>query len=267
MRSAPLNRLGSLMLVLTAVLWILINIADSVMAQSDGVSSGKIAGPPEVQAILSRMRIALGGESKFDAVKTLLIRGVDIYRSPLSEQPFAYRILLPDAFQHSMETQNLVFTVVGNEFWRKPPWNVAAMSVDDARRVKIELFTDLCLIFLGRSSGQVAISASVDKGAPPGVTRLILAGDMKRTLELDPQWRPRVFERPTVVYTSEGEERHTTLRRVIEKWTQSSDMWFPAVMSEAALPDPPRTIRFDDIKVNEGVSKSEFIAPVETKKK
>jgi len=259
MHSVPLSRFGLCISAVVISVYIILNLTvGSVAAQNN---TGKIDGPPEVQSVLKHMRTALGGEEKLGAIKTIFIRTIDVYGPPIGEQPIIHRISLPDAYQYSLENRDVTFTVTGKEFWRKPGWEMA----DTPRSLIIRRFTNMCLLLLGQSSGLVAMSASIDKEAPAGITRLILTGDVKRSLELDSEWRPRVLEHPIDIYDFSGSVRHTTMRSVVEKWNQKSGLWSPALISEAALPDAPKTIRFDEILVNERVSNSDFTAPV-TKK-
>jgi hypothetical protein len=212
------------------------------------------------------MREALGGESRLNEIRTLLIRGSNTY-SDNSVTRFTYRISLPNAYQEFLERQSITFTVIDDKFWRFPAF---PPSVDPAgpHGSVVSRFADWCLLMLGRASSQVAMSASVEKGGS-GRPRLILTGDVTRTLELDAHWRPRVLENPVDMY-SPGDRVPVpkTRRLVIEKWAQNSGIWFPAEMSIAFLPRPPSVkIRFSEIQVNEGVNRSDFAAPSITTKK
>lgn len=245
--------------------------ADSIGIVSASKAPGNISGPADAQNVLARMRAALGGEARLGAVRTLLITGANYSQNNMagarnSERRFTRRMMLPDAFQERLEDLSVTFTVVGDRFWRRPLLPVAGTDAG-AHREKLQLFTELCLVMLVRSPTQVAMSASMDKAAAPGTAKLLFTGDVARTLELDAQWRPHVLEHPVDVYSPAATVPFRTTRRLtIEEWNQAGGIWFPATMSIAILPRSPSTrVTFRSVRVNEGVSRSDFLPPMSSR--
>jgi hypothetical protein len=251
--------------------WILLYLVANPAGagQSAANAPGRISGPPEAQLVLSRMKAALGGENRLGGVRTLLIRGSNIYSgSPPSATPFTCRILLPDAFQEVLEKYSYAFTVIGENFWRRPALPPHLDSPGTRRNV-IQHFSELCLIMLGRSPSQVAMSASIEKHSSGAVAKLKLTGDVTRTLEFDAQWRPHVLEHPVDMYSPGASiPLRTTRRLVVEKWAKISDIWFPVAMTVTYPPGAPSmATQFNEVRVNEGVSRGDFLAPSSDGKK
>lgn len=233
---------------------------------SQHASIDAISGPEDARALLAKMRETLGGEARLAAVRTLLIKGVDELLDAdgrvCSRQAFTRKVLMPDGFQNTLDDLACSFTILGSRFWRKPPLQHRFDA--DAKRNLLRDFAELCLLMLVRSPAQVSMSAAVEKVPPTGNGRLVFTGDIVRTLELDADRRPHVLEHLVDMYSAGATVPFRTTRRVvIESWAQTNGIWFPATMSTAISSRPSIRTTLSEVRVNEGVTSRDFIAPSE----
>lgn len=225
-----------------------------------------IEGSARVHALLQRIRQAIGGFDRLSTVNSLLVEGT---RNTSREVPFTYRILLPDRFQRV--TPTTTFTVNGSAaYWQHPDPGSAVTALSGPRTAA--LFAEQCLLLLMRAPSQVPLRASLPRPTTPGALEVYFTGpsDFASLVTIDPQtFRIKSYIRPMSVSghacTDDGPVSFDLgkgeIRYAIGEYREVAGLWFPVQLTQYLVgggPTESATIRLTSIRVNEGVTATDF---------
>jgi hypothetical protein len=170
--------------------------------------------------------------------------------------PLTFRILLPNRFQQ-VGLRN-TFTVDDADYWQVPQPTEEVRK--EARNRMIGWFAEHCAVLLLRAPAQMPLKATLVKGVDASETTILLQGPegFTRRIELDPRtMRPRGFT-DSASTTLDVRPPLGSRRVVFTEFTQVSGIWFPTRMTED-MGRSPVVIEFRSIRVNEGVSRADFL--------
>ena len=141
-------------LVGAGVLTFVLGLPNLVIAQQSAVASQPPPSLPDVERLLSRARVALGGVSRLSAVESLIVEGSRT-REPGSQgeetDPFGFKMLLPNRYQ-SLDSAYR-HTIDGDTFWMDESGGRGEIPITSdiltvAARATRWKFIQRCLVFL-----------------------------------------------------------------------------------------------------------------------
>ncbi|RPH55360.1 MAG: hypothetical protein EHM89_17260 [Acidobacteria bacterium] len=224
---------------------------------------GGIEATRDVQAVLAKMREALGGNQRLLDVKSLVVEG-DRDGSFLSR-----RILLPDRIQSKNAGASVIntFTLDGARYSQVPERDEATMA--GAKKNTIKEFVTQSIVLLVRAPSVLKVRATLPKSGRAGalIVMFTSTGGFAVQVEVDPTtYTPQAYsyignlteencDEPPVVTSA-------TRRVTFDEYRTFAGIRFPVVMTDTiTTPDGrafPVPLRHSVIRVNEGVTEADF---------
>lgn len=236
-----------------------VGAAASVQAPRENAAVSGIAGAPDVLAVLAKVREALGGRERLDAVRTMSVKGTTTFGKEAST-PFTQLFLIPNRFQERLE--RVTYTVDDVDYWQVP--EPSAQVLSEARRRKMFAFTTQVLMFLLRAPAQMPLRATLQNGTPSEYLGVTFDGPQgfSRLVEIDARsMRLRAIE-STAVLAEGGAERRGTSRTLIENYARVGAIDFPLrTRTRMAGTDLDVTTNYTAIVVDRDVAVADFQRP------
>lgn len=241
--------------------WLLCWPSHSTFAQARTAPPMKaisgIEAPEDVQHLLNQVRRALGGADKLMSVRSLLIQGERVPADGGSTA-FAYRLLLPDRFQRT--EHDIRFSLDGTTYWQSPdPGQSSKLA---AKRNTNMLFFEQCLTLLLRAPPGSTLQAQLAPLAGERAAAVTFTGpdEFNLTLEIDAKtYRPSGFSRSQTLRRGDSVAGKSMRRVTFDEFQRIKGISFPLRMTEAIEGfSAAATLRFNSIRVNEGVAASDF---------